>query len=397
VSATDPVLRLAGQRDDAPVTGRLASLLRGYSSRSAARRDLNHERRRSAEQESALRIRLQTIVASMTDGLVATDPEGRVSSANARALALLGQTEKAVLGRPLAAVVDVRDQGGSPLLNGSQRLDAEAVLHRGDGNDLPVRVAVAPLPDGAGQVVLLADHTHQREVERMKTEFLANVSHELRTPLTPIRGYAELLVRNPHLSSARAQQFLGEIVSSASRMSRAVDLLVDVAALEAGRVVPVHQAVPVDSVVGERLAEWQARYPERMADLHRDVAPGLPDLDVDPHWLHKALDELMDNAVKYSDAGSTITLEVQACEGAMVRLAVRDHGRGMDGVRLTELLGDFSQADGSETRSDGGMGLGLGFVSRVAEQLGVTVHVSSRPGNGSEFALDVPTVRRDHE
>jgi two-component system phosphate regulon sensor histidine kinase PhoR len=245
--------------------------------------------------------------------------------------------------------------------------------------------------------VLLADHTHQREVERMKTEFLANVSHELRTPLTPIRGYAELLVRNPHLSSARAQQFLGEIVSSTSRMSRAVDLLVDVAALEAGRVLPIPQAVPVDSVVDERLAEWRTRYPERVEDLRAEVVPGLADLDVDPHWLHKALDELMDNAVKYSVAGSTITVDVRAGDDGQVRLAVRDQGRGLDDVRLTELLGDFSQADGSETRSDGGMGLGLGFVSRVAEQLGMAVHVSSQPGHGSEFALDVPTVRPDRE
>jgi two-component system phosphate regulon sensor histidine kinase PhoR len=352
---------------------------------------------RAAEQEAALRVRLQTIVASMTDGLVATDPAGRVTSANARALALLRQVETAVVGHELAEVVDVRSMSGAPLLGDARRVDTEAVLHRVDGSELPVRVAVAPLEDGAGRVVLLADHTHQRDVERMKTEFLANVSHELRTPLTPIRGYAELLVRNPHLSSARAQQFLGEIVSATSRMSRAVDLLVDVAALEAGRVVPVRLTVPVASVVDERMTEWKARYPDRIEDLHRQVAAGLPDLDVDPHWLHKALDELMDNAVKYSAAGSAITVDVTACDDERVRLAVRDEGRGVDSVRLTELLGDFSQADGSETRSDGGMGLGLGFVSRVAERLDLRVQVSSRPGRGSEFALEVPTIRPDHE
>jgi two-component system phosphate regulon sensor histidine kinase PhoR len=358
---------------------------------------LRRDGRKSAEQESALRIRLQTIVASMTDGLVATDSAGRVTSANDRALGLLARTEAAVIGRPLTEVVDVRDANGSPLLHDSRRLDAEAVLHRPDGTDLPVRIAVAALGDGAGRVVLLADHTHQREVERMKTEFLANVSHELRTPLTPIRGYAELLVRNPHLSSARAQQFLGEIVSSASRMSRAVDLLVDVATLEAGRVLPVPQTVPVDSVVAERLVEWKARYPDRADDMQPQIEAGLPDLDVDPHWLHKALDELMDNAVKYSECGSAITVDVAGCDGAMVRVAVRDQGRGVDHVRLTELLGDFSQADGSETRRGGGMGLGLGFVSRVAEQLGMRVQVSSTPGQGSEFALDVPTVHSDRE
>jgi signal transduction histidine kinase len=370
---------------------------RRLCSRLALRREASRDRHRSAEQESALRVRLQTIVASMTDGLVATDADDRVTSANARALALLDRTHAAVIGRPLAEVVDVRDANGSPLLHDSRRLDTEALLHRPDGNDLPVRVAVAALEDGAGRVVLLADHTHQHEVERMKTEFLANVSHELRTPLTPIRGYAELLVRNPHLSSARAQQFLGEIVSAAARMSRAVDLLVDVAALEAGRVLPVPQTVPVDSLVAERIAEWKARYPERAGDLQQRVVAELPDLDVDPHWLHKALDELMDNAVKYSTTGTAITVDVAGCDAAMVRVAVRDQGRGFDRVRLTELLDDFSQADGSETRSDGGMGLGLGFVSRVAAQLGMRVQVSSTPGQGAEFALDVPTAHSNPE
>jgi PAS domain S-box-containing protein len=342
------------------------------------------------EPDTSIRVRLQTVVSSMTDGLLTTGPDGRVTTANTRALDLIGRSERDVLGRPLAEVADVRDAAGTALLAGRDRLEADAALHRPDGTELAVRVAVAPLEDGGGQVVLLADRTREHEIERMKTEFLANVSHELRTPLTPIRGYAELLSRNPHLSSARAQEFLGEILSSTARLSRAVDLLVDVATLEAGRVTPVRRTVPVDAVIGERLAAWKLRFPERAADLRRRVQAGLPDLDVDPYWLDKALDELMDNAVKYSPAGSTITVAAAAAGDGMVRLSVRDKGPGVDTSRLAELLGDFSQADGSETRSNGGMGLGLGFVRRVAEPLGMTVTVSARPGGGSEFALDVP-------
>jgi two-component system, OmpR family, phosphate regulon sensor histidine kinase PhoR len=343
------------------------------------------------EQDASIRVRLQTVVSSMTDGLLTTDPDGRVTTANARALDLLGRSGPDVVGRPLAEVADVRDAAGAALLAGRGRVQADAQLRRPDGSELAVRVAVAPLEDGGGRVVLVADRTHEREIERMKTEFLANVSHELRTPLTPIRGYAELLSRNPHLSSARAQEFLGEILSSTARLSRAVDLLVDVAALEAGRVRPVRRTVPVDAVIAERLAAWKLRFPERAADLRRWAQAGLPDLDVDPYWLDKALDELMDNAVKYSSAGSRITVAASAAPDGMVRLSVRDNGPGIDTSRLAELLGDFSQADGSETRSSGGMGLGLGFVRRVAEPLGMTVHVTSRPGGGSEFALDVPT------
>jgi PAS domain S-box-containing protein len=375
----------------------VGSLGRAFDAMTSSLRGLTGDLRKAAEQEAALRVRLQTVVASMTDGLLTTDPDGRVTTANSRALDLLGWAESDLIGLTLAQVVDVRDAGGIRLLTGESRVDADAVLHRGDGTELPVRVAVAPLEDGGGRVVLLADRTREREVERMKTEFLANISHELRSPLTPIRGYAELLARNPHLSSARAQEFLGEILAATARMSRAVDLLVDVAALEAGRIVPVRRTVPVGSLVDERLAAWKARYPDRAPDLRRRVQAGLPDLEVDAFWLHKALDELMDNAVKYSPPGSQITIDARAVNDGAVRLAVRDNGPGVDTARLAELLGDFAQADGSETRVSGGMGLGLGFVSRVAEPLGLTVRVRSRVGDGSEFALEVPTGEPDRE
>jgi PAS domain S-box-containing protein len=351
--------------------------------------------REGDEEDASIRVRLQTVVSSMTDGLLTTGPDGRVTTANARALDLVGRSEPDVLGRRLTDVADVRDANGAAVLAGPGRVEADAQLRRPDGTELAVRVAVAPLEDGGGRVVLLADRTHEREIERMKTEFLANVSHELRTPLTPIRGYAELLSRNPHLSSARAQEFLGEILSSTARLSRAVDLLVDVATLEAGRVAPVRRSVPVDTILAERLAAWKERFPDRAADLRHQAQLGLPDLDVDPYWLDKALDELMDNAVKYSPAGSRITIAAGATPDGLVRLSVRDNGPGVDTSRLAELLGDFSQADGSETRSSGGMGLGLGFVRRVAGPLGMRVAVSSLADGGSEFALDVPAGNSD--
>jgi signal transduction histidine kinase len=253
-----------------------------------------------------------------------------------------------------------------------------------------VRAAVAELVDQPGRVVVLSDRTREREIERMKTEFLSNVSHELRTPLTPIRGYAEMLARRPDLPRARVQGFVAEILAGTARMHRAVELLVDVAALEAGRVGLVRQSTNVTRFADERIAEWRDRYPERAADIRRRVASKLPAVDVDSRWLAKALDELADNAVKYTEPGATITLVASRNETGDVRIAVCDAGEGFETERLGELLDDFSQADASETRRVGGMGLGLGFVSRVAAQLGLTLHVASTPGRGAEFALDVP-------
>jgi PAS domain S-box-containing protein len=371
----------------------VGSLARAFDAMTSSLRGLTGDLRDAAGAEAALRARLETVVTSMTDGLLTSDAEGLVAGANPMALELLGCTEADIVGRPLAQALDIREADGvDVLVDPSARRTADVVLRRSDGGLLPIRVSVAPLLDSAGQVVVLVDRTRESEVERMKTEFLSNISHELRTPLTPIRGYAELLARRPDLPADQAQQFVAEILHGTARMNRAVELLVDVAALEAGRIVSTRRELKVRTFADERLAQWRARYPGRADDFRRRLAARLPAVEVDPVWLSKALDELADNAVKYTEPGTAITFGASVIDGAQVRLSVRDSGPGIDTDRLGELLSDFSQADGSETRHVGGLGLGLGFVTRVAQQLGLRLHVESTPGRGAEFALDVPAA-----
>jgi signal transduction histidine kinase len=242
--------------------------------------------------------------------------------------------------------------------------------------------------------VVLADRRREREIERMKTEFLANVSHELRTPLTPIRGYAEMIARRPELSREQVELFVDEILSSTARMSRAVELLVDVAALEAGRVESERMPIAVRSYVDERVEKWRERYPERAGDIKRRVAGKLPAVDIDRHWVSRALDELVDNAVKYTEPRTPITIvAAMADDGSRrVRVGVRDSGGGFDPSMTAELIGDFSQGDASETRRVGGLGLGLGFVSRVVDRFGLQMLVDAEPGKGSEFSLLLPAA-----
>jgi signal transduction histidine kinase len=203
-----------------------------------------------------------------------------------------------------------------------------------------------------------------------------------------------MISRRPELSRQQVETFLEEILNSTGRMSRAVELLVDVAALEGGRVVPQHTRVSARSFVDERVETWKSRYPDRAGDFKRRVATKLPPLDIDRHWVGRALDEFADNAVKYTPRGTAITLTANVVDGdgSTVRIAVKDAGEGFDPQRAAELVGDFSQADASETRRVGGLGLGLGFVSRVAEKFGLELAVESQPGKGSEFALLVRTA-----
>ncbi|MBW3640020.1 MAG: HAMP domain-containing protein [Actinobacteria bacterium] len=336
--------------------------------------------------------RLETVLSSMSDGLVATDAAGRVTSINRAALAMAGlDSADDALGQPFAEVLDVC-VGAEPLaLDARDRPDVAAEVRRRDGVTVPVSAALAPLDDGRGVVLVLRDTTQEREVERMKTEFLSNVSHELRTPLTPIRGYAEILVAKPGMSADKVELFAATIRDASIKMNRVVDLLVDVAAIEAGRVSVQPRAVAPAALVDGRLADWRTRAPERAADLKRRVAARLPEVHVDPDWLDKALDELVDNAIKYTPPGTAITLTAALTEdGRRVRVAVRDAGPGIAAGDQEGLFTSFEQVDGSATRRVGGLGLGLSFVRRLAQDTGLPLTVVSSLGKGAEFALDLP-------
>ncbi|HMC67649.1 MAG TPA: histidine kinase dimerization/phospho-acceptor domain-containing protein, partial [Mycobacteriales bacterium] len=302
----DPVRRLtvaAGRvrRGDLDTTTTVTSqdevgaLARAFEAMTASLRNATSDLRTAAEQEAALRARMETVVESMSDGLVVTDAKDRITGVNAMAARLLGVDADAPVGKPVRDVVTVTDGDGRSLLMGaSGRRTVDGELTVADGTTVPVRFSVAPLADKQGRVIVLADRTREREVERMKTEFLANVSHELRTPLTPIRGYAELLARRSDLARPQVEGFLQEILGSTARMSRAVELLVDVAALEAGRVASEVSKVSVRSLVEDRLRVWKERYPERAADLKKKTATRLPAVAIDPRWVGRALDELVD-------------------------------------------------------------------------------------------------------
>jgi two-component system phosphate regulon sensor histidine kinase PhoR len=265
-------------------------------------------------------------------------------------------------------------------------------VRRPDGVTVPVRVVLTPLAGADGRVLVLRDTTREREVERMKTEFLSNVSHELRTPLTPIRGYAEILVGKPELGPDRVRTFATTIRDESIKMNRVVDLLVDVAAIEAGRVHVSPRPVAVRELLDARRDAWQQRAPDRAKDLRRRVATRLPKVSVDPTWLGKALDELVDNAVKYTPVGTPITLVgALAPDGRHVRVSVRDSGPGIPEADQSRLFTSFEQVDGSATRRVGGLGLGLSFVRRLADDAGFPLEMSSGPG-GSEFSLDLPVV-----
>ena len=351
--------------------------------------------RNVAETESSLRTRLEAVLARMSDGLLVLDRRGVVDTVNPACCRVLGLNAPLIIGRPLAEVLPP----AAALLAGAEEsaagagaeagAEADGLVTRVDGRLVPVSVAASPLPAG-GFVVLVRDRTRERQVEQMKTEFLANVSHELRTPLTPIRGYSDILSRRPDLGPEKVRQFAEVMADSSLRLNRVVNLLVDVAALDAGRVESEPVPTAPEEFVHARLEAARAAAGPRAGDLRRRVGAGLPRVVVDPVLLGKAFDELVANALKFSDPGSPVVLGAAAGATGGVSFYVRDAGPGMDTDGLAAFYIDFVQADGSATRPREGMGLGLGYVRRVVGALQLKLHVESAVGQGTTVAIEVP-------
>ncbi|HYN98805.1 MAG TPA: HAMP domain-containing sensor histidine kinase, partial [Actinomycetota bacterium] len=240
-------------------------------------------------------------------------------------------------------------------------------------------------------VAVLRDLTREVEIEKMKTEFLANISHELRTPITPIKGYSDLLRRR---EVPREQQvtFLEGILASAERLERIVEMLVDFSAMEAGRLEPNKVAVDFDQVTADLVEKWAQNAPNHK--FERTGFSTIPSVEVDRRLVPLAISELVDNAVKFSPNGGKVVLSAEHSKNGKgngyVRISVKDEGIGIDREQLSKIGQNFVQADGSETRAYGGLGLGLAYVRRIAEGHGGKLEVESEPEKGSCFTLVFP-------
>jgi PAS domain S-box-containing protein len=355
----------------------------------------------AADDESRLRNRLEAVIAGMGEALVAVDHEGRITDFNQAAEELVGVPAATARGRSVDYVVKLASDEGSDL---GRRLANPSVrrwatlgsVTSHDGQIVPVAMSAGPLRHADGDVVgavyVFRDLRRERELERMKTEFLSHMGHELRTPLAVVIGFAELMTRR-EMPAAEMRERAHDILGSARRLQRIVELLEFVASSSAGRVPLRPEELDLRHVVDKTVDRWSRRVGKKH-EITRRVARGVPKVDADARWLAASLDELVDNAVKFSPKGGRVGLTVEPSlngSGRGVRIAVSDRGKGMTADEQSLAFSEFVQGDGSDTRSYGGLGLGLALVQRIAEAHGGTVACDSTPGKGSTFSIFLPT------
>jgi signal transduction histidine kinase len=225
-----------------------------------------------------------------------------------------------------------------------------------------------------------------RELNRMKGEFVAVVSHELRTPVTALMGYAKTL-RQPEFADdpAMREEFLERMERQSDRLLRLVENLLTASNLENNQLPVAIGRVLFEDLVREVVESLGNEASRVVADVPRD----LPVLLTDRQILSRVLQNLVDNALKYSPGGSPCELEARA-EDERIVFSVQDHGIGIPEEERAKIFDRFYQVDSSSTRTFRGAGLGLSLVQDLLDHLGGTIDVTSAPGEGSRFTVRLP-------
>lgn len=342
----------------------------------------------------------EVIVDSITDGLIMTDASSVILHVNHIVAGLFGFDEASAIGAPVNTLI--RDSRVLALLRapaeeaaGPGRPGALSFIHfEREGMTLFFRpkVTVLRTPDGElyGVLLLLQDITQFKELDRMKSDFIATVSHEFRTPVTSINMSIDIL----------DQQLLGpltprqkELVSSAKedcyRLTKLARELLQLSKLESGRIQLRDETLRLHEVVEATLKPLRIQFQEKQVRLQADVPATLPTLVADEQQLSWVITNLVTNALKYTPAGGLV--EVRAAEDAgALRLVVRDTGVGIAREHLARIFDKFVQVRNAEGSTPGSVGLGLAIAKEIVEMYGGRISVDSEVGHGSTFAVVLP-------
>jgi PAS domain S-box-containing protein len=355
--------------------------------------------RESAEAElRSAKDTLEAVVEASPLGVVAIDTRFHVTLWNPAVERMLGWSAEEAVGRyypPVSEGERAAFEGmyASLMAGETESMAVEVERTTRDGGTIQMRSAVAALHDKAGRVrgmvSIVQDVTEQRHIDMVKSDFVSMISHELRTPLTSIIGYSDLLEQvDVQAKPELVMQLLAKVRDRGDRMRRLIDDLLTVSQIQSA---PLRlELAKVDPARFVTEATTKAELSER----HRlviEAGEHLPPVFLDRERMSRVILHLVSNAVKYSPDGGDVTLRLSHGDG-FVRISVSDAGIGIQPSDLPHVFDRFTQADMSDTRSFGGVGLGLYLAKQVVDAHRGRIEVESTPGEGSTFTIVLPVL-----
>ncbi|MCW2961426.1 MAG: hypothetical protein JWM90_1813 [Thermoleophilia bacterium] len=344
---------------------------------------------RSAEE----RAQASQVLDAIADGVVLIDLDGIVRLWNPAAAAITGITAADAIGRAPNTLLPDWDALAERVPvghgDGARRLGATMPLSTPDGRDLWLSVSAVGFDLGVAYA--FRDLTEERAVERMKSDFVATVSHELRTPLASIYGAAATLQRDDlELSEDVRTQMLDIIGQQSQQLASIVDSVLTASRLDAGEGTVRTKPVDALALATEVVDAARSRTTEHQISI--EAVEDLPRVSADPGHLRQVLDNLMENAIKYSPDGGAVVLAISAPDG-IVQYEVRDDGVGIPLAEQHRIFDKFYRCDADMSSGIGGTGLGLFIVRELVRQMDGRIDVSSNNGAGSVFRVELPSAR----
>ncbi|MDP3719657.1 MAG: ATP-binding protein [Acidobacteriota bacterium] len=333
------------------------------------------------------RARMEAILASMIEGVLVVDEQGRLQLVNDAARRILKLEQGAINHSYVEAIrhPGIVEHLGRALAGGETSA-MELSVTRDTTRTLMAQVAPV-VTAGRGAVLVMHDITELRKADLIRRDFVANVSHELRTPLTAIKGYAEALLDDPEDPEAR-ERFIEIIHRQAERMERLVKDLLRLARLEAGQetveVAPCDIAALIRSIV----ADFEPMATKKNQTIAVSVPADAAMLQTDAAKLHDIIRNLVENAVNYTPDSGAIDIGAKVADGRF-QLTVADTGHGIAPDDLGRVFERFYRVDKSRARP-GGTGLGLSIVKHLVQVLEGEVFVENQPTGGALFTINLP-------
>ena len=339
------------------------------------------------------RSQLRTVLEGMVEGVVLTDPTGRILLAN-DAFRRIFNAQLPVEGRrPLeTARVPALQEAIESALEADEPVTREIAL--GGAQDKVIQASLASIRESGetvGAVAVFHDVSELKRLERVRREFVANVSHELRTPLTAIKGYAETLRDGGLRDPETAAEFVRVIHRHAERLRALIEDLLDLAAVEQGEARIDLAPVALRDVATQAEAVARPAAAGKRHTLTLDVPGDLPRVLADRDRLGQVLINLLDNAVKFTPEGGRIEVSARPSSGRVV-LSVKDNGVGIPPEDIGRIFERFYRVGRSRDRREGGTGLGLAIAKHLTQAMGGTIEVESRPGSGTTFRVSLPAA-----
>lgn len=333
------------------------------------------------------RRRLAAVLASTSDAVIVTDQTERILLINRATEKIFHLKANDVIGRPVADVIQVKPLVSA--LTGDDEHVQNLEIPANDDKTYYASASTIISNDGQvmGRVAVLHDITHYKEIDEMKSDFVATVSHDLRSPLTFMRGYATMLPMVGELNEKQGE-YAEKILNGIDQMSQLVDDLLDLGRIEAGVELQNERVELLPLLADIANEHWQHAHMNGIK-LEVDVEPEIPVIQGDSALIRQAITNLVHNGIKYAPNSGTMELKAEKLDGEIV-ISVQDHGPGIPKEAQIRLFEKFFRIKRRGTEKVKGSGLGLAIVKSIAERHGGRAWCRSQRGQGSTFYISLP-------